>query len=189
MKKAAISLIMFLCTACSWHSPTSKFYVMTSENLEAVSTQKKSVSVAKVIVPDLLNRQQMVVYDKDSNEVQILEFNRWAEVFPDVVQATVVNDLMAYLPNSYVTRTYFDTKNSNVNVAIRINEVRAYVGDRIELSAWWNVYDAKGNLKAKEQKNYESVVAGNGIQNLVNAQAEAVHKMSLDIAKKITNIR
>ena len=189
MKKAAISLMMFLCTACSWYSPSSKFYVMESENLEAVSTQKKSISVAKVNVPDLLNRQQIVVYDKKSNEVQILEFERWAEFFPDMVQATVVNDLMAYLPNSYVTRTYFGTKNSDFNVNIEINDIKAYVGDKVVLSAWWNIYDSKGNLRTKEQKIYESAVLGKKMQNLVDAQADAVHKLSADIAEKIGNIK
>lgn len=182
MRKISAFIAIMLLASCSWRSPNSKFYVMNSADLQAISTKKISVSVAKVKVPDMLDRAQMVINDKDSNQVQILEFQRWGEVFPDVLQSTVTNDLIAYFPNSYIKRTYFDAENTMYSVNIEVNQLRAYKGDKVVLSAWWNIKDAKGNEIKREQGSYESVVNGDEIKDLVDAQTKAVHQMSRDIA-------
>ena len=182
MKKISIFIAIMLLTACSWRSPNSEFYVMDGGDLQALSAKKISVSVAKVKVPDMLDRAQMVVSDKDSNQVRILEFHRWGEIYPDVLQSTVTNDLIAYLPNAYIKRTYFDGESTMYSVNIEINQLRAYQGDKVILSAWWNIKDAKGNEIKREQGSYESEVKGNEIKDLVKAQAVAVHLMSRDIA-------
>ena len=126
MKKLWVVLFILI-SACSWRSPDSKFYMMNSRDLNELSSKKINVAVGRVKVPDLLNRSQMVVYEKDSNQVKILEFNRWGEVLPDVLQATVVNDLMAYLPKSYVERSYFDSKTARYNVNIEVNNIQACI--------------------------------------------------------------
>lgn len=185
MKKISAFIMIMLLTACSWRSPNSEFYVMNSGNLPAVSSKKISVSVAKVKVPDILDRSQIVVSDKDSNQVQILEFQRWGEVYPDVLQSTITNDLITYLPNAYVKRTYFDGENIMYNVNVEVNQLHAYRGDKVVLSAWWDIKDAKGNTVKREQGSYEAKVNGDEIKDLVDAHAEAVHKMSRDIASAL----
>ena len=182
MKKISALIAIMLLAACSWRSPTSEFYTMDCGNLQAVSDKKISVSVAKVKVPSMLDRAQMVISDKDSNQVQVLEFHRWVEVYPDVLQGAVTNDLIAYLPNAYVKRTYFDGDNTTYSVNIEVNQLRAYQGDKAVLSVWWNIKDAKGNVVKREQNSYEAKADGDKIKDLVAAQAEAVHKMSRDIA-------
>ena len=141
-----------------------------------------SVAVARVKVPDLLDRAQLVVYE-ENGEVKILEFNRWGEILPDVLQATVVNDLIAYLPNAFVKRTYFDNQNVIYNVNIEVNNIQAYQGDKVILSAWWNISDAKGNILTRQQGQYETKVEGKSMQDLVAAQSQAVHLLSKDIAE------
>lgn len=175
--------------ACSFHSPDSTFYVMNSNDLEPVAANKKiGVAVARVKVPDMLDRAQMVVYEPNSDKVQIMEFNRWAEVFPDVIQATVTNDLMAYLPQAYVKRTYFDSGNADYSVNIEINNMRAYVGDKVVLSAWWNINNRSGRVLKREQVSYEVKVEGGNMADLVDAQSKAVHLMSRAIAEKLAKM-
>lgn len=179
-----MTVAIFSLAACSFRSPNSAFYVMNSNQLTPVAANKKiSVAVARVKVPDMLDRAQMVVYKKGSDKVEIMEFNRWAEVFPDVIQATVTNDLMAYLPKAYVKRTYFDNGNLDYSVNIEINNMRAYAEDKVVLSAWWNVANRYGRVLKREQVSYEVKVDGPEIQNLVDAQSEAVHQMSRVIAE------
>ena len=176
--------MLFVISACSWRSPNSTFYMMNSRGLSPLSEQKMSVAVAQVKVPDLLDRSQIVVYEKNG-EVKILEFNRWGESFPDVLQTTVVNDLIAYLPNAFVKRTYFDNQNVTYNVNIEVNSIQAYPRDKVLLSAWWNIADAKGNILARRQGEYDAKVHGGSIQNIVAAQAQAVHLLSKDIAEAL----
>ncbi len=98
MKKLSLFLMLFL-SACSLggYSKNSTFYMMNSDNLSVVSQRKLNVGVAKIKVPDLLNKPQIVVYDKDSQKVEILEFERWGEPLPYVLKNTVTNDLQRYL--------------------------------------------------------------------------------------------
>ena len=180
--KRVFFVLLFILTACSWRSPNSTFYMMSSQGLSPLSEQKVSVAVAQVKVPDLLDRAQMVVYEKNG-EVKILEFNRWGEILPDVLQATVVNDLIAYLPNAFVKRTYFDNQNVTYNVNIEVNNIQAYQGDKVILSAWWNISNAKGNTLIRRQGQYEAKVKGKSIEDLVSAQSQAVHHLSKDIAE------
>ena len=69
---------------------------------------------------------------------------------------------------------------------MEINRLQAYKGDKVLLSAWWNIKDDKGNVVSKKQGSYEALVNGNDIQDLVNAQASAVHELSQDIALSLT---
>ncbi len=181
MKKLLYVLLLSI-VACSWRSPDSKFYMMDSAGLNELSNKKVNVAVARVKVPDLLNRAQMVVYESDNDQIEIMEFSRWGEVLPDVLQATVVNDLIAYLPNAYIKRSYFDSSNMDFNVNIEINNLKAYRGEKVVLSAWWNVANLSGRVIERGQKTYEVAVKGKSTEALVAAQNEAVHLLSKDIA-------
>ena len=188
MKKLAVVFCIMILSACSFRSPQSQFYVMNSDNLSALSDKKIRVAVARVRVPDMLDKAQIVAYDKDSSEVKILEFHRWAEVFPDVLQATVTNDLMAYLPNAYVERTYFDSNTAQYSVNIEINRIEAYPGDKVVLSAWWNIEDKNGKVLKREQQTYRAQVKGDEIADLVAAEAEAVHQMAREVAAALADM-
>lgn len=185
MKKLILCLFLTL-TACSWRTPNSTFYMMNSDNLSQVSTRKVNVAVSRVKVPDLLDRPQIVTYEKNSDEIQISEFERWGEVFPDVVQATITNDLMAMLPNAYVKRTYFDNQNMNYSVNVEINKMAAYRGDKVIFSAWWNIMNASGRVLKRGQETFEVKVKDSSMRDLVDAQAQAVHQLSKVIATNLS---
>lgn len=188
MKKIAIFSLILLLSACSFRSPQSQFYVMNSGGLSAVSDKALNVAVARVKVPDMLDKAQMVVYDKDSSEVQILEFHRWAEVLPEVLQSALTNDLMAYLPKSYIKRTYFDSNTAQYSVNVEINRIEAYQGDKVVLSAWWNVTDKKGHVVKRKQGFYTAQTRGDSIADLVNAESDAMHQMSREIALELIRL-
>lgn len=187
MKKFVYALLLLL-AACSWRSPNAEFYVMNSQGLTEISPRQMNIAVAKIKVPDMLDRAQMVTYDVQSDRVQIMEFNRWAEVLPDILQNTVTNDLMAYFPNSFVERTYFDNNRSGYSVNIEINKIQAYLGQKVILSAWWNIKNSAGTILKRRQGKYEVKVHGDSVADLVNAQSQAVHLLSRDIAEQLLKI-
>ena len=188
MKKIIYLIFILVISACSWRSPNSEFYMMNSKGLSPLSDKVINVAVAKVKVPDLLDRSQMVVYDPDSHQVNILEFNRWGEVFPDVLQNTVINDLIAYMPRAYIKRTYFDSAYAQYSLNIEINNFEAYKGEKVVLSAWWNVVNSKGKIILKKQGTYTTQVAGSSIKDLVDAQIQAVHLLSKEIAEQLLKL-
>lgn len=189
MKKIALFFALILISACSFRSPQSQFYVMNSNNLPSISDKKMNIAVARIDVPDILDKSQMVIYDDNAVEVQILEFHRWAETFPNIVQSTVTNDLIAYLPNAYVRSVYFDTVSlPQYSVNIEINSIKAQKGGNVRLSAWWYISDAKGKVLKRVQQTYVSSAKGDSIAELVDAQADAIHQMSRDISENLLNL-
>ena len=180
MKK--ILLVMLLLGGCCWRSPNAEFYMMKQLQDEPVSSRKMVVHVSDIKSPDLFNRKQMVSYDKKNNQVHIMEFNRWAEVFPEVMQNAVVNDLAVLLPAAYVGRSNFDSRKADYNVNIEINQMQAYKDEGAKLSVWWNIANSKGNVLLQKQKEYEAKTTGSSIQDLVRAQNDAVNQLSKDIA-------
>ena len=192
MRKIILSFL-FLVSACSWRSPQSTFYMMDSAGLQPLSERNMKVAVTRVRVPDILDKAQIVVSRKQSSnyqvrELDILEFHRWAEVFPEVLQNTVTNDLIAYLPKSYVERSYFDSKTARYNINIEINNIQAYEGDKVILEAWWNIKNASGSVVKQDQGRYEVPVKGKGIADLVSAESQAVHQMSKEIAEALIKL-
>lgn len=188
MNKFVLFCASLLLISCSFRSPKSQFYVMNSNNLSSLSSKNMTISVRQVKVPDILDKSQMVIYDKDTPEVKILEYHRWADVLPDIIQTTVTNDLMAYLPNSYVKSAYFDYDLAPYSVSIEINRIEAHQGGDVILSAWWNIMDKKGKIIKREQSTYTSHTSGDSIQDLVEAQTIAVHQMSREIAENLLNL-
>lgn len=187
MKKVVLCLLVIGIGACSWRSPQSKFYMMDSVGLQPISQRKMKAVVARVKVPDILDKAQIVVSRKHAQneqvrELEVLEFHRWGEVFPEVLQNTVTNDLMAYLPDAYIERSYFDSNAVDYSVNIEINNIQAYIGDKVVIAAWWNVRNARGNVVKQKQGTYEVAVDGGDVADLVNAESQAVHQLSADIA-------
>lgn len=188
MKKVLAYSLLFFIAACCWRSPDSAFYMMNSRGLETVSEKQLSVAVQTVNVPDLLDRPQMVTYDAESQKVNMLEFSRWGEALPAVLQNTVTNDLIAYLPKSFVKSARYDTETLPYNVKIEVNKIEAYRGDKVKLSVWWNVQDGNGNVLKRRQSTYETKVKDNTIAELVKAENAAVHQLSKDIALTLSKM-
>ncbi len=188
MKKVLIYCVLSLTAACCWRSPDSSFYMMNSQGLEKVSEKQLSIAVQTVNVPDLLDRPQMVTYDAQSQKVNMLEFSRWGEALPAVLQNTVTNDLIAYLPKSFVKSARFDTETLPYNVKIEVNKIEAYRGDKVKLSVWWNIQDSNGNVLKRRQSAYETKVNDDTIAALVKAENAAVHQLSKDIAQTLSKM-
>lgn len=187
MKKIVLFALFLLLSAC--RSPQSQFYVMNGSSSEIISEKMLNVTVMPVKVPDMLDKTQMVVYDKDSSEVKILEFHRWAEVLPDTLQSAVTNNLMAYLPQAYVERSSFGPNSMQYNVNIEINRMQAYLGDKVILSAWWNIKDKNGLTIKRKQGVYTANATGDTVADLVKAEAAAVRQMSREIAEALAQAK
>lgn len=189
MKKLSIFFALIL-GACSLggYSKNSTFYMMNSENLSPVSEHKINAGVSKVNVPDLLNKPQMVVFDKDSQTIEIKEFERWGEPLPYVLQNTITNDLQQYLPNAFVKSIEYASETLDYTVKVKINKIEAYEGDKVILSAWWHIEDSKGKVLKRDHGTYETKVNGDEIADLVKAQNRAVHELSRDIAVALSKI-
>lgn len=187
MKKIVFFAVLIFLNACCWRSPDSQFYVLNSEGLSALSQRSLNVAVAAVKVPELLDRQQMVTYQNNGREINILEFNRWAAALPYVLQSAITNDLIVYLPKSYIQPEPFSGRPQYI-VNVEINRLEAYPADRVKLSVWWNIANADGTVLTRRQSSYEEKVSGTAIADLTAAQNRAVNRLTADIADKLVKM-
>ncbi len=189
MKKLSIFFALLL-GACSLggYSKNSTFYMMNSDGLSSVSSKKINLGVDKVKVPDLLNRSQIVVYDSDSQELKIEEFERWGEPLPYVLQNTITNDLQAYLPQSFIKSVEFSSEALDYTLKVKVNKLEAYKEGKVILSVWWHIEDRKGNILQRDQAKYSAKVEGDEFSDLVKAQNLAVHNLSKDIAFALSKL-
>ncbi len=188
MKNLVLIICFIFIVSCSWRSPNSTFYTMNNFEEKKISDKKFEIAVTKVNVPDLLDRPQIVVYEKGSNKIEILEFNRWGESLSNVIQSTIVNDLIGYFPNSFITRTYFESDKLKYNVVVDINSIQSYKGDKVVTRIWWKIVNNEGRLLNREQKIYEVKVKGESIGDLVIAQNKTINLLSKDIAEYLNDL-
>ena len=188
MKKLIICLWVICLNACCFSSPNAEFYMLNSDGLSPLSDRYFSISVPVVKVPEVLERPQMVTYSPEGNQVQILEFSRWGETLPYVLQNTLTNDLMAYLPNAYVKSSRYASEKMRYNVEVEVNNLKAFKGEKAELSVWWSIRNAAGENSRRRQGFYEAVVGDESMDALVRAQNEAVHQLSRDIAENFLEL-
>lgn len=175
-------------SACCWRSPDASFYMMDSRGLNKISDKQLSISVQTINVPDLLDRPQLITYNSANQKVNMLEFSRWGEALPAVLQNTITNDLIAYLPKSYVKSARYDTETLPYNVKVEINKIEAYHGEKVKLSVWWNISNVDGTILKRRQTSYETPVQGESIAELVKAENNAVHLLSQDIAQTLAKM-
>ncbi len=186
MSKKIFYLLPLFLTSCLLRSPNAEFYNLNSDNIEAISDKKTDITVNSVKVPDILQRPQLVVYD-NKNKTEILEFQRWNEFFPDVIQTAVVRNLSAYFPKSHIAKSYFASDLTKYNLKIEVTDFEAYKNDKVILKAWWKMTDNNNKVIFKQHSDITIKVAGKSIDNIVIAQSTAIRDLSLSIAEHINN--
>lgn|SRR5574344_1167155 len=188
MKKILITLIYICLCGCVGHSPKTNFYVMNSQNLETLSNKNMNIVVNEVEVPELLDRSQIVVYETDLQQIDVMEFNRWGEPLPDILQSTISGDLSAYFPKSFVLNKDASGQQNVYFVNVHINKIEAIMANKVKLSVFWNIKNSNDAVLTKQQKKYEVVVNGSDVLSLVNAQNKVLHLLSKDIAQSLLKL-
>ena len=189
MKKfILLCMVSILLTGCfSGRSPSSKFFLLESMPPKVVvSTQKISLLVEPITIPDLVYKPQIVLKEKDTSEVLISEFHRWAEPLPDVLRQTLVDDLQAYLPNAYIKPELYTTNVEGYKYRLNIvvnHFIGTFDGDAV-LDVWWTLYDSRGYIVAREKTSLTTKIS-DSYQDYVLAQSKMMNELSMIIAEKI----
>lgn len=151
MKKIPFACFaVLLLTACGTTKP-STFYALDSnaspaENKTSEIADNVKIGIEPVIVPNYLNRPQIVTRDDDGVTLKISEFNRWAEqigdVFPRVLAAAISE-----------TAKYPAAKQINLNrdlfpyrLFVEVLRFDAAFGKESVLDAWWTVMTRDGKV-------------------------------------------
>ncbi len=148
-----ISLLMFLTSACSigGKSTPSPFYVLDSQ-IEPISDQKLTelrMGVGPITIPGYIDRPQIVT-KTESAELQLAEFERWAEPMGEMFTRTLTENIKSLTGSHHI---YSYPWSSNLDFTYRINakiiKFENNVNGDALLIAHWQLIHESGESKVK----------------------------------------
>jgi uncharacterized lipoprotein YmbA len=137
-----LGLLASLTVGCGTTKP-SKFYLLTSQ-IDAKEAESREVpgpylGVGPVEIPEYLNRPQMVTHT-GTNEVQVAEYDRWAEPIKANVARVLGDNLSLLLATEGVS--LFPARGATPpdwRVTLTITDLEIQFGESVVLSGWWRL--------------------------------------------------
>ena len=176
-------------------SPPSRFFTLTplrtSSGITATSPEKL-LAVGPVIIPDYLDRQQIVTRS-GANELVIAEFNRWGGSLSNDISRALIAALSARMESGgYTVLPWQAVPPATIQTAYRIPVVISRFdgvpGKDVVLNAKWQ-------LLRKQKLNEQSLLAkevtileptrGESIEELVAAMGRALQKFGVALSDSI----
>jgi uncharacterized lipoprotein YmbA len=172
--------------------PQTRYHLLRT--IEAVDPQATAIAdlgeailgVGPVTLPDYLDRPQVVVHTA-SNELRILEFERWAEPLEQNVLRVLADNLAVLLK---APRTFTYPWPGGTQPAYRITiQVRRFDGVTGEVAVmrvrWQITADGDQRMLESREKTYSEPAAGTGTEDLVAAQSRLLLRLSRELAETI----
>jgi uncharacterized protein len=187
-----LSLLGMMLVSCAGNNAPSTFYMLRSmespqESLSA-ETGDKSVSLllGPISLPGYLDRNQMVTVS-GKNQVDLDEFNRWAESLRESFYRVLLEDLSFLLKTPQVYR-YDRSGEEDVDCQVSIDVTRfdcAPEGDAV-LTAFWSLRRKEGDTPGVMRKSvFRAPVSGTGFPGVVDAQNQTLTAFSREIVEAI----
>jgi len=196
MKFAHTTLLgigLLLLSACG-SAPTEHYYTLlgTSSALrvdEAVANQIPSVTIASVTLPEAVDRSELVVRS-GTNNVLVMETQRWAESLKSALPRAIAGDLSQLLGGVTVSvQADNASRDASYLVYIDITRFDSVLNEAASIDAIWSVRLATGEQVKSGRSTLRVLVQGAGFDQLVAAHAQALADLSGEIATQIKAIK
>jgi uncharacterized lipoprotein YmbA len=170
-------------------SPPSSFYTLSATAVATAPASAPSygVSVGPVILPDTVDRPQLVL-QLSANQIAIDEFHRWAEPLASGLAQAVAEDLRRLLGTGQVVAAPAATgKTPEYRVTLNVLRFESELGDRAAIDVLWTINDASGNA-LRSGRTRVSEPAGSGYDALVAAHSKALARLAEDVAAALRSL-
>jgi uncharacterized lipoprotein YmbA len=182
---AACLVAASLLAGCA--GPRDHFYALATlpENTGAPASAFSTHVMLAVSLPPSIDRRQMVIATS-SNQLLVLEHERWAAPLSDLVAQTLGRDLEQRRADVLVADRSFDQPGL-VPVKLRVDIVRmsARAGGQATLEAHWRVTDARRNTDEIGGETFESPVAADDYAAVARAFSKDLGALAERLAAKI----
>ena len=173
----------------------SRFYTLHPVLTHAApGTKIKTVGVSDIIVgvgpvrvPGYMARGQIVTR-LDRNEVQLSEFDRWADTVSELVPAIIEDNLGALLPSGEVREYRVHRRVTFTHqLVVDISEFIGTPGGEALLEAKWYLIDLSEDAAAVAARSgtYRRRIAGKTHNEVVSAMSLLLGDLCEDIAKDL----
>lgn len=190
MKTHILSIGLLALCACAPVPHQSAFYIFSSSDLEnaKISDTSVSIDVARIKIPEYLDRPQMVT--SDGVNVYVAPHDRWAEGLSPMIQRKVISDLGAMLPNSSVTDADFVPGHGDYNVFIDVYDCGGMLDGDVRMTGTYAVYaDTDDGVAGHTVRNFQYTAhAGNDYADYARRLGNMTERLSHDIARDIAKM-
>lgn len=186
MKKIQIFVWCLLLNACIFGtSKTAKFYMLTPTSAPVVSADYTGfVGVNRVELPKYMDRPQIVTGQKDSVQINMSEYNRWAEAPSVLATRILAEDLSASLPMAQVKASQSKGEEFDRTVLVEVIKLDASLGENAEIVAWYTIKSGSKKIVAR-QKFAGMVQIGKTYDDLANGYSQLFGQLSQQIADSL----
>lgn len=192
MKKRIISIFfLLLLTSCfAGRSKPSNFYSMVSidNNNLNIKLKHNIITVVEVVsIPGYLERPEIVTIKENDTELNISEFNRWAEPLSPLIKRVITDNMSKYMQNNVVRPLNVFRKKYDYSVLVYINRFDGKFNDKVYLDAWYSIVDKNGKDIVNERVNLNTNVSDN-YNDLIQQMSILLAKLAESISKKLAMI-
>jgi uncharacterized lipoprotein YmbA len=174
-------------------SGPTNFYMLSALSpspdrmLAATAEGRIRIGLATVVVPEYLNRNEIVV-NLDNTVYRLAEFNQWAEPLNDNLTRVLEENLTNLLRDDSID--VFLTTDSSIPTDYRLEvdvlRLDGNLGDQATLVAQWALLEAEQDeLIQMQRSEYQEPAADNTYKELVLAKSRTIEKLSRDMAGAI----
>jgi len=173
-------------------SPQARFYSLRSlkdkeiPKFEAPALKEAVIGLGPLELPAYLSRPQIVTRRGD-NELELAEFNRWAEPLEDAILRVVAQNLMLIFPETKVLLYpwgYYEPL--NYQVAVEIISIDAALQNEVQLCINWSALNAEDKkVFLTKNSTYNIKVNKSNYNGMIEALNQGLYDFSLEIAKAI----
>lgn len=186
--RSALLLVLVLAAlaaAPGCASKPSRFYtIQASAPPASVAGTSYTVIVGPVTIPASVDRPEMVV-QVAPNQVELLEFDRWASPLGDAIARAVAVDLANLLGTPRVATAPFANFAADYRVTLDLQRFESTPGDAVHIEAVWVVKHAESARARSGRTVVREPVDGKGYDALAAAHSRALAQVSADIAAEI----
>ena len=184
-RAACMGLLGLLLAGCAT-TPPAQFYTLAplqAPEAKSVSALRFTVAVGPVILPELLQRPQIVTRTRD-DRVAFAAFQRWAGSLADETKRVLAVNLGTLLLEAGAVVTTDDLAiDPDIRVVVNINRFDGTPGGAVWLNAVWTLAPRKGDgALAVHQSVIEETAQGEALADLVSAHSRALSRLSREIA-------
>ncbi len=173
-------------------APTS-FYMLSSLSPSQGTTATASadagirIGLATVVVPEYLNRNEIVV-NLDDTVYQLAEFDQWAEPLSDNLTRVLAENLTNLLHTETI-RVFLSSDSSiqpDYRLEVDLMRLDGNLAEQVTLVVQWALLEAEEEeLILMRRSQYQEQAMDNTYKALVLAKSQTIEKLSSDIAVAI----
>ncbi|HUL11014.1 MAG TPA: PqiC family protein [Methylococcaceae bacterium] len=179
---------LLLVTGCS--SPPTRFYVLSTlpdaASIPSGAGKDVAVGVGPLELPDYLDRPQIVTRS-GQNELNLAEFDNWAEPLKDNATQVLAENLAVLLPSKKIA-TYPWKRSTPIDfqVAVKVTRFDHTQGGETVLSTRWSILSGDGGKElVSRESRYRERPSGDSYNATVAAMNRALALFSRDVADAI----